>query len=363
MLSKTKGEKKSLLEQVEDLNKRITVQQNLIRITNQQTNLLTREIKDNRKKIIDLEKELNRLKDDYAQMILKSYKSKNDHSRLMFLFSSENFLQAYKRVKYMQQYTKHRKMQGEQIKTKKESLHSLNKNLTKQKENKETLIAENRTAKIKLDKERKKQEQLISRLKQEEGKYVSQIKKKQREARQIDKEINTLIKAAIAASNKKSGKTPAKGSSAKFTLTPEAKEISASFKNNKGKLIWPVEKGRVLNPYGTRPHPQFPNVKQIFNGVEIITESNAKVRAIFNGEVLQVQQLKNANKAVYIQHGNYITIYNNLSHVLVKKGDKITRKQELGTIFTHPKTKRTILKFFIYQNTTKMNPADWIYKM
>ena len=300
LLSITKGEKKSLLEQVEDLNQRIAVRQSLIRVTNQQANLLTREIKDNENKIKDLEKDLENLKSDYAKMISKSYKSKNDHSRMMFLFSSENFLQAYKRIKYMQQYTKHRKKQGEQIKGKKEELNTLNKNLFKQKENKDQLIVENKAAKADLDKEKKSQEVLITSLQQEEGKYAREIRKKQKEARRIDKEIDNLIKAAIAASNKKAGKTTTKGT-ATFALTPEAKALGNNFKSNKGKMIWPVEKGRVLNAFGTRPHPQFPQVNQTFNGVEIITEANAKARAVFDGEVLQIQQLKNANKAVLVR--------------------------------------------------------------
>ncbi len=363
LLFKTKGEKKTVLAEVEDLDQRIATRENLIRVTNQQANLLTREINDNLNTIEQLKEELQILKEDYAAMITKSYKSKSQQSRIMFLLSSENFLQAYKRLQYMKQYTKFRKKQGEEINTKTADLQQLNETLIQQKKDKESLIAESRKEKVKLDEEKKTQQALVASLKQEEGKYVSQIRTKQREADRLEKEIDDLIKAAIAASNKETKNTATKGTSTNFALTPEAKELATEFQNNKGRLIWPVEKGKVITPYGKRQHPQFPNVTQDHNGVEIITESNATARAVFNGEVLQVQQLKGANKAVYIRHGNYITIYNNLASVSVKKGDKVTTKQPIGKVFTHPTTGKAILKFFVYKDTQKMNPADWVYRM
>lgn len=364
LLFKTKGEKKSVLAEVEDLDQRIVTRENLIRVTNQQANLLTREINSNLNSIDQLKDELALLKKDYAAMIKKSYQSKSHQSRIMFLLSSENFLQAYKRIQYMKQYTRYRKKQGEDISAKTIELQKLNEALIQQKKDKQKLIVENRKEKEQLDIEKKSQQALVASLKKEEGKFASLIRDKQKEATRIEKEIDALIKAAIAEANKKStGTTTTTATTTTFALTPEAKALAADFKNNKGKLIWPVEKGRVITPYGKRQHPQFPNVTQDHNGVEIITEGGAKARAVFEGEVLQVQQLKGANKAVYIRHGNYITIYNNLATVSVKKGDKVKTKQEIGTVFTHPNTGRAILKFFVYQNTQKMNPADWIYRM
>jgi septal ring factor EnvC (AmiA/AmiB activator) len=368
LLFKTKGEKKSVLAEVEDLDQRIATRETLIRVTNEQANLLTREINTNLNTIDQLKEELKVLKTDYAGMISKSYKSKSQQSRIMFLLSAENFLQAYKRMQYMKQYTKFRKKQGEDIKIKTGELQKLNEDLFRQKKDKEKLIAQNKVEKTKLDEEKKNQQALVATLKKEEGKFSGQIRDKQKEVNRLEKEIDDLIKAAIAEANKKNAKenpstTTTTSSATTFTLTPEAKLLAKDFKNNKGKLIWPVEKGKVITPFGRRQHPQFPNVTQDHNGVEIITEANAKARAVFNGEVMQVQQLKGANKAVYIRHGDYITIYNNLATVSVKKGDKVTTKQVIGTVFTHPTTGKSILKFFVYQNTNKMNPADWVYKM
>ena len=148
-----------------------------------------------------------------------------------------------------------------------------------------------------------------------------------------------------------------------FALTPEAKLLAANFTSNKGKLVWPVEKGVVTQSFGSHRHPQFPNVTTNNNGVDITTEVNANARAVFAGEVMQIQQIKGANQAIYIRHGDYITIYRNLATVSVKKGDKVTSKQNIGTIYKNPINGKTVLKFYIYKNAKKMNPADWVYRM
>ena len=366
LLFKTRGVKKTVLSEVEDINQRIKAQQNLIRVTNQQANLLTRKINENLTQISLLRNELQQLKEDYAAMVQKSYKSKSQQSRVLFLLSSEDFLQAYKRVQYMKQYANHRKKQGESIKTKTELLQQLNLDLIDQRKEKDLLISENTATKAKLKKEKELQKTLITSLKKEESSFTKQIRAKQQKANKINGQIKKLIRDAIAAANKKARENKSKttiASATKFALTPEAAAIAKDFKNNKGKLIWPVKQGLVINKYGTRQHPQFPNVTQTFHGVEIATNANAQARAVFNGEILQIQQLKNANKAVMIQHGDYITIYYNLATISVKKGDKVSTKDPIGKVFTHPVTKQTVIKFMVYRNDTEMNPADWVYKM
>ncbi len=362
LLFKTKKEEKNVLSQVEDLDTRIDAMERLIKITNQQANLLTRKINDNQSKITLLRKELKQLKEDYASMIVKSYKNKSQQSRIMFLLSSEDFLQAYKRFQYMKQYTKYRKKQGIEIQEKTEELQQLNTRLAGQKKEKQKLINENRTAKANLLKEKQQQKEMIASLRKNENKYAKQIRAKQREAAKIDKQIDALIAAAIAASNKKSGKS-GNTKSTSFALTAEAKALATNFTNNKGKLPWPLKTGVVVKRFGTTRHPQLPNVTTYCSGVEIATDKNAQARAVFDGEVMQIQKLKGANKAVFIQHGNYITVYSNLTGVTVQKGDKIKTKQVLGNVVTNPLTHKTILKFLIYKNATKLNPADWIYRM
>lgn len=358
--NENKSKAKSELSLIEDFNYKINVLSNLIKVTNQQANLLTREISSNQNKISDLRDELKQLKNDYAAMIVKSYKSKNQQSRIMFLLSSDDFKQAYKRLQYIKQYSDHQKQQGEVIKAKAIELQETNVRLLKQQEDKKKLITENRVVQKSLEAERKQHQTLMASIKKDLSRYASQIKQKQREADRIDREIDRIIKAAIVKSNKKVGKTT---SSKTFALTAEERVLASNFISNKGKLPWPVEKGFVRLGYGTQPHPIDRTLKIKSNGVRIATEKGAKARAVFDGEVSEILKMKNVNPIVMIRHGNYLTVYRNLSQVYVKKGDKVKTKQVIGEVFTNPSNGETILRFTLSKGTATENPASWIYKM
>jgi septal ring factor EnvC (AmiA/AmiB activator) len=348
------------LSLIENFNYKINVLSNLIKVTNQQANLLTREINSNQKKISDLRDELKQLKEDYAAMIVKSYKSKNQQSRIMFLLSSNDFKQAYKRLQYIKQYSDHQKQQGEVIKIKAIQLQEINVSLLKQQEDKKKLIAENRVVQKSLEKERKAHQILMASIRKNMNRYTAQIRQKQREADRIDREIDKLIKAAIVKSNKKVGKTT---SSKTFALTAEEKVLASNFVSNKGKLPWPVEKGFVRLGYGTQRHPIDRSLTIKSNGVRIATEKGAEARAVFDGEVSEILKMKNVNPIVMIRHGNYLTVYRNLAKVYVRKGDKVKTKQVIGEVFTNPSNGETILRFTLSKGTATENPASWIYKM
>lgn len=361
LLFKDTSKKKSQTTLIEDLNYRVSVRKNLILVTNQQANLLTREINDNQNNISELRDELQALKDNYAKMIVTSYKSKSEQSRVMFLLSSTNFQQAYKRIQYLNQYANYQKEQGEAIKTKSAKLQETNIALLKQKSDKQKLIDENRVAQRELEKELVQQRELMASINKNLSGYTSQIRKKQREATKIDREIEKIIREAIAASNKKAGKSSA--TSTRFALTPEAKALAKDFVSNKGKLYWPVEKGVVKVRYGKQPHPVVKTVTIQSNGVRIATEKNADVRAIFKGEVMRIITSKNGNPTVLVQHGNYISAYSNMGKIYVKKGDKVSAKETIGQVFTNPSNGETMLNFSIFKETKTVNPAEWIYKM
>ncbi len=350
---------RSVLVQVEDLGQQIKSTEDLIKLTNQQANLLTREITTNTNKIGALRKELEQLKEDYARMIEKSYKSKSQQSRVMFLLSSQNFLQAYKRIQYMKQYTNYRKQQGEEIKANTIELQQLNSRLVHQKEEKQKLIAENRKTRAQLEQNRKSQQELVSTIKKREGEFASQLKSKQSEIDEIDRAIDRMIRESIAKANKESGSS----SRSTYELTPEAKALATDFNNNKGKLPWPVKSGVVTMKFGKQPHPVVSSVMVNNNGVRIDTDKGGKARAVFNGTVSEVQAVKGANKAVMVRHGDFITIYNNLENVFVKKGDAVSTEQEIGEIATSKTTGKTTLHFLLYKNDQKMDPAGWIYRM
>lgn len=359
--TENKSKQRSQISLIEDFNYKIRVLSNLIKVTNQQANLLTRKINSNQKKITVLRDELMALKKDYAAMIVKSYKSKNKQSRIMFLLSSDNFKQAYKRLQYIKQYSNYQKQQGETIKSKALELQDINRSLQDQKEDKKRLISDNKVIQKSLESERKQHEVLMKSIKKNLSLYASQIKQKQREANRIDREIDRIIKAAIAKSNKKAGKKVT--SSKSFALTAEEKVLASNFIANKGKLPWPVERGVVRLGYGTQRHPIDKSLTIKSNGVRIATQKGAKVRAVFNGEVSEILKMKNVNPIVMIRHGSYLTIYKNLSSVHVKKGDKVSTKQVIGEVFTNPSNGETILSFTLSKGMNTENPASWIYKM
>ncbi|NJY61525.1 peptidoglycan DD-metalloendopeptidase family protein [Salinimicrobium sp. CDJ15-81-2] len=350
---------KSILTQVEDLDQQIRTTENLIRVTNQQANLLTREITTNQNKIGELRKELEQLKEDYSKMINKSYKSKSQQSRIMFLLSSENFLQAYKRLQYMKQYANYRHQQGEEIKARTVELQELNNNLAEQKKSKDRLIAENRNTRAELERNRKTQAGLIAEVRKKEGQFAAQIKQKQREVDEIDREIERIIAEAIAANNKAEGST----SRSVFKLTPEAAALAADFEKNKGKLPWPVRTGTVVLRFGTQPHPIVKTATMNSNGVRIATDPGSKARAVFGGTVSEIIAVKGSSLMVMVRHGDYITIYNHLASVDVRKGQEVALGEELGTVAINKTDGRTTLYFVMYKNNQKLNPEHWIYQM
>ena len=358
LLKSSAKKRANVLTEVETVQLKMDRQDALIRLTNRQINRLNQEITLNLRNIEQLRTELTQLKKDYAEMIVAARKNQSTQNRLMFLLSSESFWQAYKRMAYMKQYAAYRKQQGEQIATKTKTLQQFTNDLVAQRKDKERLIRENRDAQKALDTVRARQNSLVQQLKRKEKSYAAQIKKKQKQQAAIDKEINRLIREAIAASNKKAG-TKTKS----FVLTPEAKALAANFAANKGRLPWPVEKGIVIQKFGTQRHPVVRTTTIKSNGVTLSVPSGVEARSVFEGKVLNIVQFKGSNPIVLVQHGNYITSYKNLSKVYVKKGDKLRAKQAIGQIFTNKDTGKTALQFSLFQNTTPQNPALWLYQM
>ena len=360
LLFASKKERKSIINTVDDLSYKISVRKNLIRITNQQANLLTREINFNENKILDKQNKLKILKQDYAAMILRSYKSRDRKNKLMFLLSSSNFQQAFRRIQYIKQYANYQKNQAKLIKEETEKLQLLNQDLVSKKEEKKKIINENQFAKEALDEERNTQKVLIASIQKDLSTFSLKIKNKQKESQKLNEEIRKLIQEAIAASNRKAGKSE---NLAVFSLTPEQKALAKNFTSNKGKLPWPVANGIVKLRFGTNPSPIDPSIKIRSNGVRIATNKGEPIRSVFEGTVQGVMTPKNGNNTIMIRHGNYITVYKNLSKFYVSKGDKVTTKQIIGEVITNKVTGESILSFGIYKDSSIQNPSSWIYKL
>jgi septal ring factor EnvC (AmiA/AmiB activator) len=364
---------KSILTEIIQQREKIRLRESLIKTTEKQSKILKDEMYTNQLQINQLNRELNVLKEDYAALIVKSYKNRSEQSRAMFLLSSESFLQAYKRAQYMKQYASFRKSQGEDIKVKADQLLSLNTKIDAQKIEKQKLIKEQEQERVVLQKEKVEQEKLSAAIQKDKKKIAQEIKKKQKESKDIDRKIDKLIKEAIAEANRKAAaankkanpkttaaETRATENSSKIVLTPEGKIISDNFKANKGRLPWPVSTGQITQRFGDQPHPELSFLTVHSSGIEITTSTGSQARAVFDGEVTSIQYVSPVQKSVIIQHGDFFTVYHNLSSVSVSKGEKVTRKQNIGTIRTSTETGKTVIKFLISQNTGYTNPQSWL---
>jgi murein hydrolase activator len=412
-LQTVKKKEKSAFKTMELHTQNIKLKESLIATTEKQTQVLNKDMQSNELKMSFLDNELALLKADYAEMIVKSYKSRSEESKAMFILSSSSFLQAYKRLQYMKQYTSFRKIQAQEIVVKSKELTVFHDKLKYQKQQKERLISEKEKEKLSLEAAQKEQQQIVVLLQKDEKNIVAQIKKKQQQAKAIDKEIDRLIRKAIAEANRKAAlasaakekalqekiarekalaekiakekalaakaagskaavvtkpkvvvtkevpkKVIAPVSTTKMELTSEGQLVSDNFKANRGRLPWPVDKGSVFLGFGAQPHPVYKTLTIQNSGLSIATYQGAQARAVFSGEVFSVIAISN-NKAVMIQHGNYFTVYQNLSSISVRKGDKVSAKQNLGTIHTNAEGK-TILKFTLCENVNYVNPKPWL---
>ena len=340
---------------LENISIRIYKNQELIKLTNQQINILTNEIDKKNDSIDFLESEIKQVREQYSLMIKNSYKSKLKESRLMFLLSSDDFLQALKRSRYINQFSKDRKRVANKISNSIKLLDKKIVTLDSLKSDKNNLLKQNEENQINLEAEEKSKERLIFGLRRKEKAYKKQINEKQKISINLDKEIDRLIKEAIRKSNDESDNNL-------FKLTPEARALSEKFSANKGNLPWPVERGAVIQKFGLQPHPVVRTTKIQSNGLVIATTKDAEIRTVFNGTILSILKFKGSNITVLVQHGSYITAYKNIDEVYVEKGEKVSALQKIGKVFNPKDGSKSTLQFSIFNNTKAIDPYMWIVK-
>lgn len=358
LLDETKKSKKASLNQLILLKDQIKNRKNLINTLNAQLNQVNNQIDLNNELLKKLQQDLSKLKQDYAEMIYYAYKNRNAYHRLMFLFSAEDFNQAYKRLKYYQQYASFRKTQASLIEDTKLDISTTQEELLVHKKEKLELLSSVKNETSQLNQEKNRKNEAIQSLTKKEKDLLKTIKAKEKAAKKLQKEIEKIIAEEIRLAAEKKGTTKSSG----FSLTPEELQLSENFAANKGKLPWPLERGIVSSTFGEHAHPVLKNVKTKNNGIDILTDKSAKARAIFGGEVTRVISIPNYNYVVMIRHGEYLTVYSNLVEVFVKKGDKIETKQEVGVIHTDNTELKTELHFELWKGKTLLNPASWIAK-
>ena len=363
LIKQNKKASKYSVEQVVNINKKISIRESIIGTINSEVTIIDKDIKNKEVQVDKLDDELKNLKNDYARMVNQTYRSKSSYNRLMFLLSSDNFNQALKRLEYMDQYSKYRKQQGIKIEEHSDKLAISIAKLKEDKENKISLISSKEKEKNSLETEKGEKESILSNLQQKNKRLVSDIKYKQRRSSKLQSEIQKIIIEEIRIAREKAKKENVNKKGSSYTLTSESKALANNFKSNKNKLPWPVARGVVVSKYGKHPHPTMKNIIIINHGVDIATEKGSEARSVFEGVVTSVIISKGGAKTILIQHGNYYTVYSNLSKIYVKNGQKVSTKQKVGEIYTNSRTGSTILKFQLWFDKNEQNPSSWIYKM
>jgi len=368
-----KEKQKAKVGKVEELNalsNKINARQSLINNLEKQIKDFNREIDETEKNINQLSNNVGALKEEYARMIRSAYKNKSDYTTLLFLFSSENFREAVKRMRYLRQYSAFRKRQYNLIEDNIQYLEDEKLVLEESKAEKNVLLQEEKGQAKKLKQEKAQQDELVNLIENEEQDLQQEIDKKREATRKLQAEITAIIqkeieaaRAKVTASESSSGtsaSTKKKPASELLNLTPEAKALSADFENNRGKLPWPVEQGYISEYFGKKKHAYLKHVETENNGVDISTSADSKVRAVFEGEVMNVAFSPSFQAAIIIRHGKYFTVYTHIKEALVETGDKVSTKQAIGIVYTDASSGKTKMHMEIWKGDKKLNPSSWL---
>ncbi|QEM12255.1 murein hydrolase activator EnvC family protein [Mucilaginibacter rubeus] len=386
----TLNNKKASLKQLSILKAQINLRQEKIENINSEVRNLDNQISESNNNVRSLQSQLDQLKKEYAAMILFAYRNQSAYNKMMFLFASKDFNQAYKRLKYLQQFGTYRERQANYIQGTQKELHVKINELDRTKDEKNNLLKDQQKEKETLGNERTNQVKLVSDLSQHEGILKKQQKDLQAKIVKTNRAINDAIRreieearrraeeeerrraeeaARLAAAKAKAENKPApaapapvkpaatRSTSSVLNATPEAARLSNDFLGNRGSLPWPVANGIVTQGFGIYTTPE--GIRSESNGLDIRTNSGSAVRAIFDGTVVKVMDVS-GTYLVVIVHGEYFTAYSNLRSVSVARGQKVSTKQAIGVVATDPSTGETEAHFEIYKGATPVNPKIWL---
>ncbi|MCC7222770.1 MAG: peptidoglycan DD-metalloendopeptidase family protein [Chitinophagales bacterium] len=354
LLRNTQKNKAASLNELILLERKVNSREQVINNIEGELSFLEQNVAKTARQIDSLENKLQALREGYAQSVRQSYLTQNNYSRLLFLFSAKSFNDAYKRIKYMQYYRQHRKDQVADIEIVRQGLVSKAENLRREKAEQVSLLDNAQKEQEILKSEKKQQNAVFKQLKGREKEIKSSLDRKQRAIDDLNRQIRDIVSAAISSEKRSSSRTAPKDQS------PEALKLSADFSKNKGKLLWPVEEGIITGYFGTHAHPLLKNIYTTNNGIDISTDPNTPVRAIFEGKVINILFNPNFHWAVIIKHGNYFSVYTQLREVSVAKNDVIKMKQNIGIVNTNGDDGKTEVHFELWEGADKLNPAVWL---
>lgn len=373
-LNETSSSKRLTMGQIRAINSKIRLMQNKISVINSEVKNLDNQIHENTNEVHTLKTQLGQLKNEYAGMVRFAQRNQNAYDKMMFIFASNNFNQAYKRIKYFQQFGQYRKKQADYIQGTQKKIEYKIVVLDKNLKEKSSLLTEQEQEKVKLGKNKVEQNQMLNQISKQEKQFRQDIEARKRKQAEIDRAIRSAIQREIELARKQAEeeerlaaqKAVAEGrpipvikektTNNYLTASPESAKLSAGFENNRGRLPWPVGRYSIVERFGNHTEGQ---ANYTNDGINILTEQGATVKAVFEGDVLFVRELY-GTYIVALRHGDYFTIYQNLKTVNVARGAKVETKQVLGVVAS--KEDGPILHFEIMRGQTKLNPEAWIVK-
>jgi septal ring factor EnvC (AmiA/AmiB activator) len=353
MLNQTQRSRQSSVNKVNLLNANIRERQSLINTINQEVSQLNAEIIQLNFQQQELTKQLNVLKADYARFVQESYLNRSFYNKMMFVFSAENFNQSMRRLRYLQEFTNYRKEQVAEIERVTAEIEEKSQEVERHRLTRLSIAQQRESEAQKLTQDRTTEQRMLNDLRGRERTLQAEIQAQQRRAQQLNQQIERIIAEEV----RRSQQQAAPGE----TLTPEQQLIAGNFEANRGRLPWPVERGVISGKFGRQPHPVLRNVTTDNNGIFIQTPQGSEARAVFEGVVAQRFSIPGNNNVVIVQHGNYFTLYANLTEIFVRQGEKVTARQRIGRIFTNTESdNQTILEFQLLKETNRLNPELWI---
>ena len=392
LLNSTKKSVKSQLNNLYVINGQLSKQQKYVDEIQTEVNGISQDIGLLSTRIDSLETDLKNCRDRYRRSVMYLFKNKSLKSKWQFILSAKTFRQMQRRLRYASEYARYQKAQGVLIRQKEETLKAEQNKMIALKGEKDALLSEGKAQQRQLDAKRAEQQKVVSQLNAKQKQLQSTIaqQKKQRDAlnRQIDKLVQQEIAAAerrrkqeearrAAAQNSskpskqtasaKKGGSGGKGATGNTSAsvpsfksqTSEDRIVSSNFAANKGRLPVPITGSyAVTGRFGTYSVSGLHNVTLDNPGINITGRPGAQARCVFKGEVSAVFAYGGLYNVI-VRHGNYMTVYCNLSSVSVRKGQKVEARQTLGPI-ANDGSGNVTLQFQIRQNTSKMNPASWL---
>jgi murein hydrolase activator len=353
LLGKVNESQKATLGKLRLLNKQIEQRNHLITVISSEVSLLHMLIEDNTTVVEILTSDLEKIKQEYAQITRFAWKNRNSYDKILFFLSAKNFNEAFRRYVYLRQYADYRIKQTEIITSLQSILTTKLSDLELQQGVQQTVMTEKVKENQKLTAQKKQQDDVAKELQ----KKKADLQKKLAQQRSIEQQLAEEIQKIIEEETKKDVKSGKQG----FKMTPDQELAGSNFEQNRKLLPWPVEKGVITERFGVHGHPVLEKVTVNNNGISIATEPGSKARAVFNGEITRVFGITGGNMAVIIRHGHFLTVYSNIVNVVVKKGDKVSIRQNLGTVYSDPSDdNKTILKFQIWKESQKQDPEDWL---